>query len=173
MTEAIQEVVKHLHEKFGEQHCVASEFAGQTTVVVPRGMLIEAMRFLRDDERCGFDQLVDVMGVDYLGYPNPTEGRFGLVYPLLNIEANRRLQVKVFVPEADMRVSSVTGLWQGAEWPEREAAEMFGFVFEGHPDLRRILLCDLYDGKHPLRKDYPLRGEGERDSFKIVTRETA
>ncbi|MCH9021605.1 MAG: NADH-quinone oxidoreductase subunit C [Planctomycetes bacterium] len=170
MTEAIQEVVKQLHEKFGTQDCVASEFAGQTTVVVPKGILLEVMRFLRDEE--GFDQLVDVMGVDYLGYPK-SQARFGLVYPLLNIEANKRIQVKVFAEEEDMQVPSLVGLWEGAGWPEREAAEMFGFVFEGHPDLRRILLCDLYDGKYPLRKDYPLRGEGERDSFKIVTRETS
>ena len=172
MTEAIQEVVKQLHEKFGEPHCIASEFAGQTRVVVPKGILIDVMRFLRDDERCGFSQLVDVMGVDYLGYPE-SQARLALVYPLLDIEANKRIQVKVFVGEEDMQVSSLVGLWQGAEWPEREAAEMFGFVFEGHPDLRRLLLCDLYDGKYPLRKDYPLRGEGERDNFKIVTRETS
>ena len=170
MTEAIQEVVKQLHEKFGAQHCVASEFAGQTTVVVPKGILFEVMRFLRDEE--GFDQLVDVMGVDYMGYPK-SQARFALVYPLLNIEANKRIQVKVFAEKEDMQVPSLVGLWEGAGWPEREAAEMFGFVFEGHPDLRRILLCDLYDGKYPLRKDYPLRGAGERDSFKIVTRESS
>ena len=159
-----------LAEKFGAQHIDVRQFCGQTTVVVAKSLLVEVIGFLKAD--CGYNQLIDVMGVDYLGYPEQ-EARFGLVYPLLNMAENRRIMVKILLSEDDLAVPTLTGLYRGADWPEREAAEMFGFVFEGHPDPRRLLLCDLFDGKHPLRKTYPLRGEGERVSFTPITTESA
>ncbi len=161
-----------LREQFGEQHFNAREFRGDTTVIVPKSLLLDVIRFLHDDPRCGYNQLTDVWGADYLNYPNE-EARFGILYPLLNIEENRRITVKVLLSEQDLKVPSLTGLYAGAEWPEREAAEMFGFVFEGHPDPRRLLLCDLFEGKYPLRKDYPLKGMGERESYTPVTTESA
>jgi len=161
-----------LQEQFGEQHCQALEFAGMVTTVVPKAILLEVMGFLHVDPRCGYEQLVDIFGADYLGYPRE-EARFALVYPLLNLKENRRLAIKVYCDEKDMVVPSLVSIFRGAEWPEREAAEMFGFVFTDHPDPRRLLLADLYEGKYPLRKDYPLRGEGERESFTPITRETA
>ena len=161
-----------LKEKFGEQHFDEREFRGDTTVIIPKSLLIDVLKFLRDDPRCGYNQLIDVWGADYMGYPNE-EARFGLLYPLLNIEENRRITIKLLIALEDMQVPTATGLFAGAEWPEREAAEMFGFIFVGHPDPRRLLLCDLFDGKYPLRKDYPLKGMGERESYTPVTTESA
>ena len=159
-----------LKEKFGDQHLDVREFRGQTTVVVAKSILLDVVGFLK--EPCGYNQLTDIMGTDYLNYPKE-EARFGLTYPLLNLTENRRIVIKILLSEDDLVVPTLTKLYRGAEWPEREAAEMFGFVFEGHPDPRRLLLCDLFEGKHPLRKTYPLKGEGERESFTPVTTESA
>ena len=81
-------------------------------------------------------------------------------------------EVKVLLEEQDLTVPTLTGIYHSADWPEREAAEMFGFTFEGHPNPKRLLLCDLFDRVHPLRKDYPLKGKGERDNFKLVSQDT-
>ena len=118
--------VKLLQEKFGSQHCQVTEYAGMVTVLAAKSILLEIMRFLHDDEQCCYEQLTDVIGIDYLGYPQETM-RFALVYPLLSLRHNRRLVVKVLLDESDMAVPSLTGIYRGAEWPEREAAEMFGY----------------------------------------------
>jgi len=119
----------------------------------------------------GFDLLVDITCVDYLRYRGATD-RFGLAYLLTNTEANEQLIVRVFLNEPDLTVPSVTPLWEGANWMERELWDMFGIRFEGHPDLRRILLPDEFTA-FPLRKDYPLQGRGERHNFPVLTREDA
>lgn len=160
----------------------AAEFRGDTTLVVPTESLLGVMRYLRDDPRCAYDYLVDVVGADYLNYPAETLGRFAVIYPLTSTLHNRRLTVKVFLnptidtsgtaPDPALEVDSVTGLWPGAEWLEREVYDMFGIRFRNHPDLRRILLWRDYPG-HPLRKDYPLRGRGERETYTQLTRESA
>lgn len=143
----------------------------QLWVRVPAERLIEAMTFLRDDPRCRFEQLCDLTCVDYLEFPDAAD-RFGVVYSLLSLSHNHRLWVKVFVNDPNPTVPSVTGLWAAANWPEREVYDLFGVTFEGHPDPRRIVWIEGSD-EHPLRKDYPLRGRGEREDFEIVTRETA
>ena len=99
--------------------------------------------------------------------------RFAAVYPLLSLSRNQRINIKTYCHIEDMKIPSATGVYLGADWLEREAAEMFGFTFVGHPDPRRLLLMDLFAGKYPLRKDYPLRGMGERESFPIIDRNTA
>ena len=163
-----------LSENFGSQSFDEVDYAGGTkAIIVPKSILVEVVRFLYDDEQCSFEQLTDVIGIDYQGYVQETPSRFALVYPMLSLSHNKRIILKVWVPEEDMTVPSLTGIYCGANWPEREAAEMFGFVFEGHPNPKRLLLCDLFEGKHPLRKDYPLKGQGERESFRIVDRETS
>ncbi len=160
-------------EKFGSQSIHAEDYAGgMQAIITPKSLLIDVVTFLKDDPECRFDQLSDVVGIDYLNYPR-TLPRFALAYPLLSLELNHRTIVKVWVDEQDMTVPSLTGLFAGATWPEREAAEMFGFIFEGHPDPRKLLLCDLFNGRYPLRKDYPLKGMGERSSFEVMTREKA
>ncbi len=133
--------------------------------------LIEVLTFLRDDPACLFEQLVDLTCVDYLNFPDAAD-RYGVIYSLLSLTHNHRLWVKCFVNDPEPRVPTVVGLWLGANWMEREVFDMFGVVFDGHPDLRRILTWDEFEA-HPLRKDYPLRGRGERENYEVVTRESA
>jgi len=108
------------------------------------------MRFLRDDPATQFEMLSDVCAVDYL----PRVPRFEVVYHLYSVAKNHRLRVKVICDGASPSVPSVTALWESANWMEREVWDLYGIRFDGHPDLRRILLYDEFEG-HPLRKDYP------------------
>lgn len=144
----------------------ASEFRGQTRVVVPREAVLEACRTLHDQR--GFDLLVDVTCVDYLAYRD-AEHRFGLVYLLASTATNERVTLRVFLDEPDLSVPSLVPLWEGANWLEREVYDMFGIRFAGHPDLRRILMPDEFTA-FPLRKDYPLQGRGERHNFPVLRR---
>src|SRR4029078_6199243 len=125
-----------------------SEFRGKTRAVVPRESLMHVMRLLKNN--LGFDFLVDVTCVDYLNYRD-AESRFGLVYELASTATNERLTVRVFVDEPELNVPSVVPRWEGANWLEREVYDMFGILFDCHPDLRRILLPDEYTA-FPLRK---------------------
>jgi NADH-quinone oxidoreductase subunit C len=143
-----------------------SEFRGETRVVVPRDSIEGALGHLRDKR--GFDFLVDITGVDYLNYRGAVD-RFGLVYLLASTETNERINLRVFLNEPDLSVPSAVPLWEGANWMEREVWDMFGIRFEGHPDLRRILMPDEFTA-FPLRKDYPLQGRGERHNFPVLHR---
>jgi NADH-quinone oxidoreductase subunit C len=146
-----------------------SEFRGDVRAVVPADRILDALKFLKSDR--GFDYLSDITCVDYLNYRGATD-RFGLVYLLTNTVTNERLIVRTFLNEPELTVPSVTPLWEGANWLEREVFDMFGIRFEGHPDLRRILLPEEF-AAFPLRKDYPLQGRGERHNFPVLTRESA
>jgi len=143
----------------------------QVCVRVPADRLIEVMTFLRHDERCRFEQLADLGGIDYLNFPGARD-RFAVVYNLLSVSLGHRFWVKCLVNDPEPEVPSVVGIWKGADWMEREVWDMFGIKFPGHPDLRRILTWEGF-GAHPLRKDYPLRGRGERENFEVVTRDSA
>ncbi len=163
-----------LKAAFPDLKILASEFRGQTTVVIPTEQLHEVMRHLRESTGGGYDYLTDLFGVDYLDYPTPMPGRFCVTYLLSDTRTDRRLSVKVFMnPTLDtsgtevdpaLAVDSVVDLWPAAEWMEREVFDMFGIRFRNHPDLRRILTWKDFPG-HPLRKDYPLRGRGERENL--------
>jgi NADH-quinone oxidoreductase subunit C len=144
---------------------VISEFRGQTRVVVPAGLLYEVLKALKD--KWSFDLLVDITCVDYLLYRDAKD-RFGLVYLLANSESDERIVVRCFVNDPDSTVPSAAGLWEGANWLEREVWDLFGIRFSGHPDLRRIVLPEEFSA-HPLRKDYPLQGRGERHNFPVIT----
>jgi len=156
-------------QKFQAKYSQAeiSEFRGQTRAVVPREQQYEVLQTLRD--QFGFDLLVDITCVDYLNYRG-AEHRFGLVYLLANTATNERITIRVFVDEPDLTVKSVVPLWEGANWMEREVYDMFGIIFAGHPDHRRILLPEEF-AAFPLRKDYPLQGRGERHNFQVITRD--
>jgi NADH-quinone oxidoreductase subunit C len=119
-------------------------------------------------EECGFDMLAELGGIDYLHYPNATD-RYGVVYGLTNTTTGERVFVKAFANDPDPELPSVVSLWMGADWMEREVFDMYGVKFAGHPDLRRILMPHEFTA-FPLRKDYPLRGYGERHNFPTVTR---
>jgi NADH-quinone oxidoreductase subunit C len=142
------------------------DFRDQTRIVLPSAQLFPAMQSLRD--QYGFDLLVDITCVDYLHYRDATD-RFGLVYLLANTATNERLTVRVFLNEPHLAVRSLVPLWEGANWLEREVFDMFGIRFDGHPDLRRILLPEEFTA-YPLRKDYPLQGRGERHNFPVLAR---
>jgi NADH-quinone oxidoreductase subunit C len=133
--------------------------------------LLEIAAFLRDDAETRFEQLCDLTCVDYLNFPDATD-RYGIVYSLLSLTHNHRIWLKAFVNDPKPTVPSVCTVWPGAEWMEREVFDMFGIIFDGHPDLRRILTWDEFPA-HPLRKDYPLRGKGEREQYPVINRETA
>jgi NADH-quinone oxidoreductase subunit C len=143
----------------------------QTCIRIAPERLIEVMRFLHDDERCRFDQLSDLTCVDYLNFPNATD-RYGVTYTLLSTRLGHRLWAKCFVNDPDPELPSVTGIWRGANWLEREVWDLFGIKFTGHPDLRRIMTWESF-AAHPLRKDYPLRGRGERESYERIGRDSA
>jgi NADH-quinone oxidoreductase subunit C len=119
-------------------------------------------------EACGFDMLVELTAVDYLYYPDARD-RFGIVYALRNMTTGERVYVKTYVNEPDVTVPSAYSLWNGADWMEREVYDMYGILFAGHPDLRRILMPEEFTA-FPLRKDYPLRGKGERHNLPYISR---
>ena len=136
------------------------EQVGELTLVIPRADMLAVFKQLRDDYDLRFEQLIDVCGVDFQTYGEGgwTGKRFAAVYHLLSISKNQRLRVRVFAEDDDFPVvDSVIELWPAANWFEREAFDLFGIIFEGHPDLRRILTDYGFVG-HPFRKDFPLTG---------------
>jgi len=146
--------VQKLRERFGERVLDVRTFRDEITVIVPREDIFAINQFLRDDPELRYDFLVDLCGVDNLG----TDPRFMVVYHLYSFQRNERIRIKAGVPKDDCTIASMVPLWKGADWLEREAYDMYGIRFDGHPKLVRILNTDDFDG-HPLRKDFPLRGE--------------
>ena len=155
-----------LSERFGADSFTTSAFRDNRRIHIQPTRLLDIMRWLK--EEAGFDQLAELSGADYLKYPGARD-RFGLWYVLLNTTTGERLIVKTFLNEPDLDVASVYPLWRGADWMEREVYDMYGIVFVGHPDLRRILMPEEFTS-YPMRKDYPLRGRGERHNFPSLTR---
>jgi len=128
------------------------DFRGDQTITVQKNALIELFKFLRDDPELDFKFLMDLTAVDYL---NRKDSRFEVVYHFYSLKHNHRLRVKVPVSEDDCTIDSVSSLWKTANWYEREVWDLYGIKFNGHPDMRRILLYEEFKG-HPLRKDYPI-----------------
>ena len=155
-----------LKERFGAEVITPSEFRDNRRIHVPAPRLFEILKCLKDE--AGFNQLAELCAADYLNYPGARD-RFGLWYILINITTGERIIVKTTLDEPDLSIASVFPLWKGADWMEREAFDMYGITFVGHPDLRRILLPEEFTS-YPMRKDYPLRGRGERHNFPVLTR---
>jgi NADH-quinone oxidoreductase subunit C len=122
---------------------------GDETVIITRQRMLDAFRFLRDDPRCALNLMVDLTAVDYL----PRQPRYEVVYHLKSIPLRHRLRVKIPLDDADAGVDSIAGLWVAADWYERECFDMYGIRFHGHPNLKRLLMYEEFEG-HPLRKDY-------------------
>jgi len=158
--------LEKLTAAIGSDGVSTSEFRDNKRIAVPAGKLFAALRLLKAD--CGFDMLCDLAGIDYLGYPDAAD-RYGVVYSLTNTVTGERLFIKTYINDPDPTLPSVVPLWKAANWMEREVYDMYGVNFTGHPDLRRILLPDEFTS-FPLRKDYPLRGYGERHNFPVVNR---
>jgi len=179
-----QQLAERLQERFGERGCEVIQQLGEVTLVVPSDQLIDVATELRDGNGFQFEEVIDVCGVDYSEYgvgqwatgPEVAGGfgrgidveaaavvveqRFAAVYHLLSIALNQRLRMRVFVDTEHPLVASVVGIWNGVNWFEREAFDLYGILFDGHPDLRRILTDYGFTG-HPFRKDFPLSGEVE------------
>ncbi len=151
IVETYQDFILGTHDQHGDE-----------TVIVMRDALPDLFHFLKYDPDLAFDMLLDVTAVDCVKMRNEPDGlpeghRFFVVYHFRSLGLRQRIRIKVPLSEDDPVIPTACGVWKGANWPEREAYDMFGIVFKGHPDLRRILLYDEFQG-YPLRKDYPLRG---------------
>jgi NADH-quinone oxidoreductase subunit C len=146
-----QEAIEKLRAQFGEAVGAAVEFRDEMTIAVTREKLVEVCRFLKTE--CGFDMLSDLSGVDNYG----EDPRYEVDHHLYSLTHRSRLRLKVKISEEDMTVDTVTGVWRTADWHEREAFDMFGIRFHGHPNLKRILMWEGYP-YFPLRKDFPLAG---------------
>jgi NADH-quinone oxidoreductase subunit C len=163
MSQRLDDLEAALRATFGEALRDFKRDRGEITITVAAADCLRIATRLRDDPALKFEQLVDLCGVDYADYRNePWAGlRFCVVSHLLSVTHNRRLRIKVFAPDDEMpAVPSFTEIWAGVNWFEREAFDLFGIVFEGHEDLRRILTDYGFIG-HPMRKDFPVSGHVE------------
>ena len=158
-------VMSLLRERFKDVPFATSQFRDNFRITAPAGQVFAVLECLKG---AGFDYLSDLSAADYLHYPDARD-RFGVWYVLFNTTTGLGIIVKTWVNDPEPTLPSVYALWNGADWMEREVYDMYGIVFEGHPDFRRILLPDEF-AAFPLRKDYPMRGRGERHNFPVITR---
>lgn len=155
------EIAKKLQGQFPGEVIDIYEFQGQTTVIANRDRIVDMLRWLRDTPGIKMDHLMALCGVDNLSRPDSDNlERFEVVYNMYSVTQRHTLRIRVQVPEDNPCIESVTSLWVGADWLERETYDLLGISFTGHPDLRRILLPEDWEG-HPLLKTYPLKGKQE------------
>lgn len=157
-------LAEKIQARFPEAFLGAKEFAGDLSVQIKKESLVEVCRYLHDDPEMDFDYIVHISSVDW---PDDEE-RFEVVYEFYSIRRRQRIRLKARVTEEGCSIDSVTGIWKGADFMEREVYDMMGIRFNNHPDLRRILMPDEYDEGYPLRKDFPLVGKGWRDTFEFL-----
>ena len=148
-----ERVLERLKEQCAGSVSEANEFRGELTIVIPKERIIEVCKFLKEDSGLRFDLLADLCGIDM----NTPTKRFGVIYNLYSYRNKHRIRLKTFAEEEHPKVPTVTVVWGTANWHEREAFDMYGILFEGHPDLRRIYMPDEFE-YFPLRKDFPLMG---------------
>jgi len=146
-------IIEKLKAAFADDIQSVQEFRGETTVHVKPAAIVTICAFLKDLPDAPFDYLVDVCGADNF----TAEGRFEVIYNIYSLRTKIRMRLKTRVEENSPRLPSVTPVWPGADWPERETYDMFGIEFTGHPDLRRIYMPEEYT-HYPLRKDFPVMG---------------
>lgn len=156
-----KKVLKKVTKKFKDHILDSHDRLGDETIVIKPEGLREICEFLRDDEKMAFDFLTDITAVDY----DQRKPRFEVVYHLYSMTAKHRLRIRVVVEEGEELVPSITDLWRAANWAEREVYDMYGIRFEGHPNLRRILMYPEFEG-YPLRKDYPIQQSQPRMDIK-------
>ena len=149
----LEGLTNKIKKNFPESVLEVSNFREENTLVLRAEDILPLCRFLHDDPELGFDFLTDLCGVDYY----PREPRFEVIYHLCATKSRNRLRLKASLSGTAPHLNSVASVWKAAGWMEREAFDMLGIIFDGHPDLRRILLTPDWEG-YPLRKDYPLRG---------------
>lgn len=152
MSEALTDLASYIREKLGARVSDATLVFGELTLETAPGDILAVLEFLKTDVQCQFISFIDICGVDYPA----RERRFDVVYHLMSPRQNQRIRVRLTADEETL-VPSATGVFPGADWFEREAYDLYGILFSGHPDLRRILTDYGFEG-HPLRKDFPLTG---------------
>jgi NADH-quinone oxidoreductase subunit C len=152
-----EQIAKMIEEKFPGQVQGTVTHAGQVGVMLNKDRIRDICLFLRDEPSLKMDHLADLTAVDFSQYPGDKGLRFEVVYNLISTVHRHRIRLKVRVPEEDPSVDTVSSVWNTANWHERETYDLMGVKFTGHPDLRRILLAEDWEG-HPLRKEYPLKG---------------
>jgi NADH-quinone oxidoreductase subunit C len=157
-----EKAIEQVKALFPDQILSVETSAGQPFINLKREKAKDILTYLRHDAELAFDCLMDVTSLDYLNAGAPD--RFCVVYNLFSFKNNGYFRLKVYVPEDDPTIETVGDLWKSAPWAEREVYDLMGIEFTNHADLKRLVLPDYYTG-HPLRKDYPLRGMGERDNF--------
>ena len=157
-------IAERIRQEYPKAFVRAVEWRGDLAVTVAREFLHDVARYLHDDPELDCDYIVHVSSVDW---PDDEE-RFEVVYEVSSIRKRHRVRLKTRVPESDCIVDSLTDIWKGAEFMEREVYDMMGIRFRNHPDLRRILMPDDYTEGYPLRKDFPLQGKGWRDTFEFL-----
>jgi NADH-quinone oxidoreductase subunit C len=162
MSDYYQQLAERVQQRFGTQITATHVEFSELTVELPREQLLAVCSALRDESDFAFEQLIDLCGVDYLEYGNGRRQgpRFAVVYHLLSVEHNHRIRLRIFADDEMPVVDSVISTWNSADWFEREAFDLYGIIFDGHPDLRRILTDYGFIG-HPFRKDFPLCGNVE------------
>ncbi len=162
MSVSLEKLVERLQGRFGDTIKNCNVALDEVTVEISASEIIDVCTALRDDPGLNFDQLIDICGVDYLEYGEGSwnGARFAAVYHLLSVKNNLRLRIRAFVDDEDPKIPSVVDIWNCANWFEREAFDLYGILFEGHPDLRRLLTDYGFIG-HPFRKDFPLLGHVE------------
>ena len=146
-------ILQKLKEKFPHSIEATSEFRGDLTIQVKKNDIVKVGQFLKDDPEFSFEMVIDLLGVDMYR----PEGRFEVVYNIYSLRNKKYLRLKVLTDEDDCVVPSVTNVWPGADWHERETYDMFGIKFNGHPDLLRLYMPEEYQ-YYPLRKNFPLMG---------------
>lgn len=154
-------LLKKLQGRFASEILETHQDKGDMTIIIRKNQVHDILRYLKEDPELSFEMLMDLCGVDYLKVGE--KPRFEVVYHLYSVTKNHRLRVRVKVSEEEMTLPTATDLWKSADWAEREACEMFGFRFEGHPNLKRLLLFEGFEG-NPLRKDYPI---GKRQKIPV------
>jgi NADH-quinone oxidoreductase subunit C len=154
----------------GGEVVFAKRFRGQDFLTVRKDRIVDILTTLRDHSACDYRLVSDILGLDLLGFDR--EPRFEVIYSLYSLSTNRRIVVKAQVGEDDPTIDTASGVWPAANWPEREIHDLYGLIFNDHPDLRRIMMPDDWIG-HPLRKDYPLGGEEVEFSHNVRDRADA
>lgn len=153
-TKLLANILPNLPESIQTAILAVEEFKGETTVVLKRESLRAVVQFLKTDPNFRFDVMMDLFAMDYLKYSSEQPERFAVVYYLVSLLQGRRVRLKVFVSEEDPTIDSIHDIYKAANWFEREAWDLYGIAFNGHPNLTRILCHSEFVG-HPLRKDYP------------------
>jgi len=155
-----KKILEYLREKFPEKIKEISVEFGDEIIIIDKDSLLDIVKFLKNDPYA-FTMLLDLTCVDYKGQKE----RFQMIYHFFSLSSNERLRINISLPEKDPSIDSLTPFWKNANWLEREVYDMFGILFNGHPDLRRIFMYDGFEG-YPLRKDYPLQKRQPRIQFR-------